>query len=201
MFIVYLLMLLLIPIHGNGNGSRVHLANMFSIVRTYFALKAFCNFCFSIAALFLLSLLRVDLAFVIATICFTIQFIPEIGAIISLIMPVPIILLDGRREFQERCVAASIAVIGMLLIKFLVSNIGESILMSKIPSLADLRDEQGKLIKLQEEHPVIILFVALVMGSIWGAAGMLIAVPLLSIFRLVMTLEKRATSKSRLHAH
>lgn len=181
MFIIYLLMMLLIPVRQNKN---VHFQNVFSIVRTYFALKAFCNACFSTLALILLTILKVDLAFIVAAVCFAVQFIPEVGAIVSLIMPVPIIMLNGRQPLADRAFSTILAVGGFILIKVLVSNFMESIIMSKIPSLAALKDAKGRALELQEDHPVIILFFALLMGIVWGAAGMLIAVPLISIMRL-----------------
>ncbi|CAJ1335430.1 unnamed protein product, partial [Effrenium voratum] len=124
---------------------------------------------------------------VVAVMCFFLGFIPEVGSVISVVVPVPILLFDSRVSLEVRATNVLTMAVGMLLIKFMVSNGLESYLMSKSPTLAGQREGENQ--PASETHPVIILFVVILCGEIWGITGMLISVPLLALIRLLINLE------------
>ncbi|CAJ1455890.1 unnamed protein product [Effrenium voratum] len=181
MFLLYVLMWLLSPMTSQSGQA------VFSIVRTYFMYKAFCNTVFGACVWCLLTWLRCDLAMVVAVMCFFLGFIPEVGSVISVVVPVPILLFDSRVSLEVRATNVLTMAVGMLLIKFMVSNGLESYLMSKSPTLAGQREGENQ--PASETHPVIILFVVILCGEIWGITGMLISVPLLALIRLLINLE------------
>jgi len=88
------------------------------------------------------------------------------------------------------------ALLGMVLIKLLVANVLTSIVMGKNRTLAgSLQSERkgaaGEGSNVEEEevketHPVLILFFVVLSGEIWGAVGMLISVPVISLVRLAL---------------
>ncbi|CAE8624774.1 unnamed protein product [Polarella glacialis] len=180
MFLLYALMWLLKPLPA---GRAV-----FLIVRTYFMYKSFCNFVFSLCVWCLLAWIGADLAVVLALVCFFLSFIPEVGGFIALILPVPLLLLDSRHPLSERAANVLTASLGMLAIKFLVSNGLESVVMGKSATLAGA--EGCNRATTEETHPVLILFSVIICGEVWGTTGMLISVPLISMVRLVLNLER-----------
>eukprot|EP00435_Cladocopium_sp_Y103_P036301 s1310_g9.t1 len=128
MFLLYSLMCILSPIK---QGEQV-----FTIVRTYFLYKAICNAVF-----------RCDLAVLLSVICFFLSFIPEVGSVICILMPAPVLLFDSRVTMEIRITNA----IGMLLIKFAVSNGLESLVMSRSAVLSgQMNSEESN----DETHPV-----------------------------------------------
>merc|ERR1712151_25747 len=96
-------------------------------------------------------------------------------------LPVPIILLMPLTSGDtSRLSVLGRFVIGMLIIKVVVSNVLEAYLMGHNPTLSGaVRDH--KLEEIKETHPVIILFIVVFAGQIWGPTGMLLSVPLISL--------------------
>eukprot|EP00929_Paragymnodinium_shiwhaense_P102902 TRINITY_DN66126_c0_g1_i1.p1 TRINITY_DN66126_c0_g1~~TRINITY_DN66126_c0_g1_i1.p1 ORF type:complete len:189 (-),score=7.79 TRINITY_DN66126_c0_g1_i1:141-650(-) len=129
---------------------------------------------------------------------FFLNFIPELGPIISMILPVPFILLtptedcptrpweDCIVDFDYRLKALAVTISGMLLIKFLVSNLLSSVLMGKNPALAGAIKRGDTIEEVKETHGVVVLFAVVFFGKIWGPVGMLISVPVISVVRLTV---------------
>ncbi|CAK9114867.1 Putative transport protein RP630 [Durusdinium trenchii] len=179
MFLLYSLMCLLSPLKS---GEQV-----FTIVRTYFGYKAACNAAFSFCVWCLLAGIGgCDLAVVLSVMCFFLSFIPEVGSVICMLLPIPVLLFDSRVTVEVRGANVLTMVLGMLGIKFAVSNGLESLVMSRSAILSGNLDEEQP---GAETHPVLILFAVVLCGQIWGVTGMLISVPLLSLVRLLLNLE------------
>jgi len=160
---------------------------VYNIIKTYFMLKTLMNAVFGVCVYALLSSYGVSLAALLAGACFFLSYIPEIGAFISILMPIPLILLDPAiPDLHERGMTTLYVVLGMLLIKLLVSNLIETKVMSKNPSLAGVLDSK-KDGGVEETHPVFILFAVVVSGQVWGQLGMLISVPVISLARLTFS--------------
>jgi len=100
-------------------------------------------------------------------ITFFLNFVPEVGAIISMMIPIPVILLDGRLSSPMAVICKALA--GQILLKFLFSNVLEV-----------------KLIENDREmsiHPVWIMLGLNYFGFVWGPVGMLISVPMLALLK------------------
>merc|ERR1712060_209972 len=95
---------------------------------------------------------------------FFFNFVPEVGPFLAALLPIPVILLDGRLD--EPWVVLLTALGGQILLKFIFGNIVEVMLIE--------RQQDMKM------HPVIILFLVAFFGWIWGATGMLLSVPLVA---------------------
>lgn len=182
MFLIYVLMWLLVPMKSKGH------QRVFTIMRVFFALKAACNLCFAALTWLLLEWLHVDLAIVMALLSFFLGFIPEVGAILAGLLPVPVILLDSRQDMMDRWGKLAWALGGLLLIKFAVSNGLESVVMGSNRVLAGA-SRQAK--EYGETHPVIVLSAVVLLGQIWGSTGMLVSVPLISMIRLGISLHEK----------
>merc|ERR1712032_1081051 len=68
---------------------------------------------------------------------------------------------------------------------------GESVIMGRNQVLAGAISKENKFV---ETHPVVVLFVVVVCGDIWGPVGMIIAVPIISLVRFYVARELESNS-------
>eukprot|EP00403_Amphidinium_massartii_P002720 CAMPEP_0178380242 /NCGR_PEP_ID=MMETSP0689_2-20121128/5359_1 /TAXON_ID=160604 /ORGANISM="Amphidinium massartii, Strain CS-259" /LENGTH=516 /DNA_ID=CAMNT_0020000373 /DNA_START=40 /DNA_END=1587 /DNA_ORIENTATION=+ len=186
------------PLRRSANGATVELQHrLYKIMWQYGLLMVVVNSTFAVLTYLLLWYLNIPLAILVGVICFFLAFIPELGAIISVILPLPIIILmppqveagekiaddDPFPDWEIRLKMLLGAVIGMFLNKLLVANVLYPLMMgrSKVLSGALTEDQDAG-----ETHPVILLFIVVVFGEVWGATGMLISVPMVSFIRLTV---------------
>merc|ERR1719362_1927117 len=134
------------------------------VFEKYILLKSVSSAGYAFCVWFLLYMLGIDLAIVFGLITFLFNFVPEVGPFLAAMLPLPVILFDGR--LSNPWLVLGIALGGTLLLKFLFGNIVEVIL---IESRQDMK-----------MHPVIILFLMAFFGWIWGATGMVLSVPLMA---------------------
>jgi len=241
-FTLYVIFLLLDPIHikphkGRAGADDVDIEiqeYLVNVMGAYFQVKTLSNTIFGTCVYILLFNLGIGLPMIIALISFALAFIPEIGAIISMVLPIPLIFIappvdqNGKEienpmnpfpDIRHRLTVLLYYIIFMLAIKMLVSNMLESYMISKNPVLIGAiakpkkrntnfeeilmnPDEvkskmeewtswsswktwmqgEGKaeVEKLEELHPVLILFAVVIWGEIWGNIGSLISVPMVS---------------------
>lgn len=112
-----------------------------------------------------LFLCNVDLAIMFAILTFFFNFIPNIGSIISTVMPLPIVFLQFGLGWSFFLVLGLITSIQMLIGNFLEPKIlGDSM----------------------ELHPISVLLFLMFWGLVWGLPGMFLAVPITAIMRIVM---------------
>ncbi|CAK0838244.1 unnamed protein product [Prorocentrum cordatum] len=115
---------------------------------------------------------------------FFLGFIPELGFIAQFVVSLPVVVfspvdsngvLDGSTALWNlKCF-----IMGSFAIKLVINNVIETIVMKSDKVL-----NQGG----QEVHAVLILFLLALGGEVWGCVGMLLAVPGISLGRLVMRL-------------
>jgi len=158
---------------------------VYSVLRVYFALKVMMNGLYAACNFALFWYLNLDLTLVLTMLCFLLSFIPELGTMICFVVPLPIVLLQPGS--QDRMKNFLVCVIGQNAIKMVVSNILESIVMGRAVVLMGGGMVKEKDINdLKETHPAIIIFAVVFMGKVWGATGMLLCVPMLSLIRLLV---------------
>lgn len=112
---------------------------------------------------FTLFVLDVDLAGMFGVTTFLLNFIPSIGSLIAILLPLPIVALDHGLGLVF---ALSLAIPGVA--QFTIGNILEPKLLGEHLDL----------------HPVIQLFSLLFWGAVWGVSGMFLAVPVTVIVKL-----------------
>ncbi len=96
---------------------------------------------------------------------FVLNFIPSVGSWIATILPIPFILFDPDSDFTTLILAIMLP--GFM--QVLLGNFVEPALL-------------GKLCKVD---PIVILVSILLFGYVWGIAGMVLAVPMVVIIKLV----------------
>jgi len=138
-----------------------------SVVRSYLWKKSFVSALYGTCVALLFMGLGIDLAIFFGVVSFFLNFVPEVGAFVSMLVPVPVILLDGRLANPFLVLIA--ATVGQLIFKFIVGNILEVKLIE--------RDKEMSI------HPVWIILGLSYFGYIWGSLGALLSVPMLAMIK------------------
>jgi len=159
LLLLYVMFWLMQPLPTSGKVVR--------IVRSYLLKKTFVSFLYGSCVMLLFFAMGIDLAILFGLISFLLNFIPEVGSFVSMIIPMPVILLDGRIE--QPFLVLALATAGQIFLKFVFANVLEVILI-----------EQDKEMKL---HPVWIILGLCYFGFVWGPIGMLMSVPLLALMK------------------
>jgi len=134
------------------------------LFKRYILLKSVASALYALCVWFLLYMLGIDLAIVFGLITFLFNFVPEVGPFLAAILPLPVVLFDGRLDQPWAILFTALG--GQVALKFIFGNIVEVVLIE--------RQQDMKM------HPVIILFLVCFFGWIWGATGMLLSVPLVA---------------------
>jgi len=228
---------------------------LYKVVWEYIKSMSLINGVFALVVQLLLWQFDVNLRTLVAVSCFFLGFIPELGTIIAIVLPLPLVIFAPRdhndapsdhNKTSEQTDGAGTnfnpfanfstvgwmtlwVFVGMVLIKLLVANVLTSLIMGRNRTLAGAvssppsrRDvsttgffefsycwswcdvstgiyklfgsnkeevgESGDEMDVKETHPVVILFVVVLSGQIWGPVGMLISVPVVSLIRLAMNI-------------
>lgn len=136
--------------------------------RRYILFKTLACFGYGVCVGTLLAFLSIDLASVFALATFVLNYVPEVGPFVAMVLPCPVILLDSRLE--RPFLVLLTAVLGQLALKFAFSNIIEVKLI-----------ESDKKLRM---HPVMILLSVGIFGYLWGPTGMLLSVPLMALMKI-----------------
>jgi AI-2 transport protein TqsA len=113
-----------------------------------------------------LASLGVDLALVFGLFTFLLNFIPSIGSVIAVLLPLPVVLVSPDITTTQAVLA--IALPGT--IQFVIGNIITPKIMGDALDL----------------HPVTILLALMFWGALWGIVGMLLATPITAILKILM---------------
>ncbi len=116
--------------------------------------------------------LGLELAFIFGTLTFILNFIPVIGSVIAVLLPIPIAVL----QFPDLS-----SVLLIILLPTVVHTIVGNILEPKI---------FGETFGL---HPITIILSLIFWGMIWGTIGVLLAAPITAIIKI--TFERFETTK------
>ena len=134
-------------------------------VVNYLSIKFFISFATAVLVFVLLLAVRLDFAILWAFLSFVLNFIPTFGSIAS----VGITALFALIQFWPSPVAFFIVLIGMTAINFILGNIIE-------PRI------EGKNLDIS---PFIILASLTFWGWMWGFIGMILAVPVMVVLKIV----------------
>jgi len=134
-------------------------------IKRYIAAKVFFSAITGILVGSILTILGVDLALVFGLFAFLLNFIPSVGSIIATLLPLPVVLVSP--ELSTLSIVLAIALPGA--VQFTIGNVIE-------PKII------GDSLKI---HPVVILMALIFWGMIWGIVGMLLAVPLTAMMKII----------------
>jgi AI-2 transport protein TqsA len=140
-----------------------------SQINRYIVIKVVSSLITIVFVWLLLTLTRVDLAFPIAILSGALNFLPNIGAAISVFIPLPLAFLEHGFG-----------------VSFWTVLIGGSFLQFSIGSFLET-----KLLKDSIDfNPIAILLSLLFWGIVWGIAGMFLAIPIMLALKTIFAKNK-----------
>jgi AI-2 transport protein TqsA len=135
-------------------------------IKRYIVTKVVISLVTGIVVGLILMALRVPLALVFGLAAFVLNFIPNVGSIIATLLPLPVVWLTPDTSWVTAVLAIGLP--GLL--QFLSANFIETKVMGDYFEL----------------HPVVVLMALIFWGMLWGMVGMLLAVPLTSIMKIIL---------------
>lgn len=121
--------------------------------------------------------LRIDLAILFGLLTFLLNFIPSIGSVAATLLPLPVAFLQYGTDWQ---LWLALAIPGA--IQFTIGNLIEPRIMGESLGL----------------HPVVVLLALLLWGFLWGIPGMLLAVPITAVLKLLFERDEITAPLARL---
>ena len=106
----------------------------------------------------------VELAFIFALLTVLFNFIPTIGSLLAVALPLPIVFLQFQFGWNFFTI---LAITGA--IQFTVGNVIEPKVMGESMDL----------------HPITVLICLIFWGMVWGVAGMFLAVPITAVLKII----------------
>ena len=121
--------------------------------------------------LIVLLIFGVENAFVIAFLCAILNIIPYVGPLIGSVLAGVLTMLSNiNNDFQTVTLPTTIYVtIGFFIVQLIDNNVSSPIIFSKSVN----------------SHPLEIFLVILIIGTLFGIAGMIIAIPLYTILKVI----------------
>jgi AI-2 transport protein TqsA len=123
------------------------------------------------------------MAAVFGVVAFLLNFIPSVGSIISTVIPVPFALAMVPELFRTTDVGDVVFVPGLGPITFLLAVV---CLPGCVQMLIGNVLEPKLMGNDLQLHPITILLALAIWGLLWGPIGMLLAVPMTAIIRIVL---------------
>ncbi len=147
-------------------------------VKEYLRVKVLVSGLTGLAVYLILKVIGIDMALVFGLAAFFLNFIPNIGSAVAVLLPLPVILMSGSAiETDGVVVREGVSVTGRVLafglpalVQFLVGNVLEPKWMGTSLDL----------------NPIVILLSLIFWGMLWGPVGMLLSVPITSILKILL---------------
>jgi predicted PurR-regulated permease PerM len=134
-----------------------------SYIKGKVALSAFIGFATAIVLL----AVGLDLWLVFGSLAFWLNFVPNVGAVVAVFLPMPLVILDPQMSTAAMVLAFALP----FGVHMFVGNVLEPLLF-------------GHSLELQ---PVVILLSLMVWGMLWGVIGMVLAVPMTAVLKIHLT--------------
>lgn len=132
----------------------------------YVVAKLFISALTSIVTGIVLLSVGADLALLFALVTFLLNFIPNIGSLIAVALPLPVLFLQFgfTTPFWVALIVCGVA-------QFVIGNILEPKMLGDSLDL----------------HPVVVLLFLMFWGLVWGVPGMFLAVPITSLLKILFS--------------
>ena len=140
-------------------------SNINDDIYNYFRIKAFTSFLTGTLTFVILFFFNNDLAIAFGILSFFLNFIPYIGSLISILLPVTFSIVDNYNFMY------SIIIFALLFLNhLLIGNFMENKLMGKALNIS----------------PIFLLIFLSIMGKLWGISGMFLSVPIIVVLIIVL---------------
>lgn len=135
-------------------------------IRRYITLKTLLSAATGVLTGLILAALGVKLAMVFGVLAFVLNFIPSVGSIVAVLLPLPVVLFDPA--------ATGLTVALVLLLPGAVQMGIGNVLEPKL---------MGESLEL---HPITVLLALILWGMLWGVPGMVLATPITAVLKILM---------------
>ncbi len=168
--LVMVFMMFLIVGHRMPDGSTANSldSELRSRVNEYLRVKVAVSALTGTTTFIILRVIGIDLALVFGLMAFFLNFIPNIGSVVAVLLTLPVILLANPEEVGV--VGKILAVVLPGLAQFSVGNFIEPRWMGKSLDL----------------NPIAILMALIFWGVLWGPVGMLLSVPITAVLKMLL---------------
>merc|ERR1712086_370269 len=157
---------------GDSNQILVEIENQ---VTNYIALKTVLSFVTGIVVGTILLIIGVKLAVMFGLLSFVLNYIPNVGSMIAMFLPMPIVLVDDNLATWQKV----LSFVGPGAVQGYVGNALEPVMFGKLLNMT----------------PMSILFALVFWSSIWGLLGAILSVPLLGIQKICCSYANRPLAK------
>lgn len=135
-------------------------------IKKYLFLKSLLSLAMGASATLIYAFLRVHLAFLFGVITFLLNFLPNIGAVIATMLPIPLMLVNPSVGITR----LFLAVLLPTLVHVLIGGVIEPKVM-------------GDSLEL---HPIVVMLCLIFWGMVWSLPGMLLAAPLTAAVKIFL---------------
>ena len=135
-------------------------------VQRYLTVKLATSSMTALLTFLILWFCNVPLALVFGIFAFLLNFIPNIGSIIAVLLPIPVLFLSPDMSLTTAILALALP----SGVQFVIGSLIEPRLMGKHLGL----------------HPIVILLALIFWGVTWGIIGMLLAAPITATLRIIL---------------
>lgn len=146
-------------------GDSQALEEIESMIEHYITLKTALSIATGAVVAIILLIIGIQLAVLFGVFTFLLNFIPNIGSMMAMVLPLPVVLLDSSLETWQQVAAF----VGPGLVQGYVGNILEPTVFGASLNMTALS----------------ILAALVIWGSIWGLTGAVLSVPLLGIIKIL----------------
>lgn len=168
-----LLMILLIVVYmllgyeeeDNDEKSELSVALDFQI-RTYVVIHTLLSVVLGVLTTIVLLCFSVDFSLFFGLMTFVLNYIPNVGSIVAIALPLPFVLLDDRAWWRAIIVGAI-----LILFQFLICQVLEPKILGKAMNIP----------------PVTVIVALLFWGAVWGIIGAILSVPLTVAIKLYLS--------------
>lgn len=151
---------------GSGDSTAlVMFQTLNSRVRKYLQVKTLFNVINGLVTWGILEMFNVDFAPLIGLLTFLFHYIPNIGSIITTLLPGLVYLLQTS-DIEQVAV--------LMLILIVVQNVIGNVIEPKV---------MGDTLELS---PVVVLFALIFWGWMWGVVGMILSIPIMSVVKALL---------------
>ena len=162
-FFLVVIMTLFLLIGSRGNEKSATWENINKQVKKYIFAKFITSSATGVLVGIIYWSLGLDLALIFGTLTFLLNFIPTIGSIIAVLLPLPVAFL----QFDTTSMILLVIILPTI-VHTIIGNIIEPKMFGQAFDL----------------HPVTIIIALISWGMLWGITGMLLAAPLTAIMRI-----------------
>jgi len=146
---------------GNDNAILVEIENQ---VTNYIALKTVLSFVTGLVVAVILLSIGVKLAIMFGLLSFVLNYIPNVGSMIAMFLPMPLVIVDSSLSQTQKILAFA----GPGAVQGYVGNALEPMVFGKSLNMT----------------PLAILMALVMWSSLWGIMGAILSVPLLGIQKI-----------------